>query len=191
MSLLLSTAYLPPVTYITRSIKAGSITLDAHEHFVKQSYRSRCSIYGPNGKLDLIVPIVHEKLFTIPVKEVKIANDSRWQTIHWRSLEAAYNNSPYFEFYEDVFRPFYEKKFNYLFDFNLELTRELFKAKRANVEIKITENYIALAENMTDLRNYFHPKMNYETPEKYHQVFADRHGFIDRLSYIDFLFNEG
>ncbi|MBK8584029.1 MAG: WbqC family protein [Bacteroidetes bacterium] len=109
MSLLFSTAYLPPASYILQAIKAGSITIEAHEHFVKQSYRSRCSIYGPNGKQDLIIPIVHEKLYEIPIKEVKIANDSRWQKIHWRSIEAAYKNSPYFEFYEDSFRPYYEK----------------------------------------------------------------------------------
>ena len=165
--------------------------MDACEHFVKQSYRSRCPIYGPNGKQDLIIPIVHDKLYEIPIKEVRIANDYRWQIVHWRSLEAAFKNSPYFEFYEDAFRPYYEKKYNFLFDFNLELINELFKAKRATVEIKFTEKYEPTIEDASDLRNYFHPKKNYETPEKYHQVFSDKHGFIERLSVVDLLFNTG
>ncbi|MBK7429849.1 MAG: WbqC family protein [Bacteroidetes bacterium] len=114
MSLLFSTAYLPPASYILQAIKAGSITIEAHEHFVKQSYRSRCSIYGPNGKQDLIIPIVHEKLYEVPIKEVKIANDSRWQKIHWRSIEAAYKNSPYFEFYEKTPSDPITKKYDFL-----------------------------------------------------------------------------
>ena len=191
MSLLFSTAYLPSASYILQAIKAGSITIEAHEHFVKQSYRSRCSIYGPNGKQDLIIPIVHEKLYEIPIKEVKIANDSRWQKIHWRSIEAAYKNSPYFEFYEDSFRPFYEKKYDFLFDFNLELIHELFKAKRAKVEINFTDKYESKNDSFVDLRNHFLPKKKFETPEKYHQVFSDKHGFIERLSFVDLLFNKG
>ena len=77
MSLLFSTAYLPPVKYILLAIQNGSILLDAHEHFVKQSYRSRSTIYGPNGKQDLIIPVVHTDLFTIPIKEVKIQSICR------------------------------------------------------------------------------------------------------------------
>ena len=189
MSVLFSTAYLPPVKYILLAIQSGSITLDAHEHFVKQSYRSRCSIYGPNGKQDLIIPVHHKELFTIPIKEVRLHNDSRWQIIHWRSLEAAYKNSPFFEFYEDDLRPFYERKFDFLFDYNLELLQTIFKMKKAKVEITITEGYETSYSELKDLRNYFHPKNDFETIGNYHQVFADRHGFIDRLSYVDYLFN--
>lgn len=191
MSLLFSTAYLPPVKYILLAIQNGSIILDAHEHFVKQSYRSRSTIYGPNGKQDLIIPVVHTDLFTIPIKEVKIHNESRWQKIHWRSLEAAYKNSPFFEFYEDDLRPFYEKKYEYLFDFNLDLLQTIFRIKKAKVEITLTEKYDASYPELKDLRNYFHPKNNFESVGIYHQVFADKHGFIDRLSYLDYLFNGG
>ena len=190
MSLLFSSAYLPPVKYILLAIQNGSMVIDAHEHFVKQSYRSRCSIYGPNGKQELIIPVVHKDLFTIPIKEVKIHNESRWQNIHWRSLEAAYKNSPYFEFFEDDLRPFYEKKYEYLFDFNLELLQRIFKVKKATVEIKLTEKFEMNQPDLKDLRNYFHPKNTFESVAPYHQVFGDRHGFIDNLSFVDYLFNE-
>ena len=176
--------------YIRLAIQAGSMTIDAHEYFVKQSYRSRCSICGPNGKLDLIIPVVHNKLSAIPMKEVKIHNESRWQSIHWRSFEAAYKKSPYFEFYEDELRPFYEKKYEYLFDFNLKLLQTVFKIKKAKVKIEITEKFEPLYTDLKDLRNYFQPKNKFETIGSYHQVFSDKHGFIDRLSFIDFLFNE-
>lgn len=190
MSLLFATAYLPPAAYIFRAIQSGSIAIDAHEHFVKQSYRSRCSIYGPNGKQDMIIPVHHENLFTIPIKEVKISYDSRWQIIHWRSIEAAYKNSPFFEYFEDAFHPYYEKKYEFLFDFNLDLIQEILKAKKAIVEIKITEKYENTIDSIVDLRSHFHPKKTFESTTKYHQVFGEKHGFIDRLSIVDHLFNE-
>ena len=189
MSTLFAIAYLPPTDYILRAIELGKIKIDAHEHFVKQSYRSRCSIYGPNGKQDLIIPIRHQNLFSIPITEVKISNDSRWQTIHWRSIEAAYKNAPYFEFFEDTFRIYFEKKFDSLFEFNLELITEIFKAKKKSVEISFTEQYEASPENNTDFREFYHPRKIVASNLKYRQVFEEKHGFIDGLSSIDWLFN--
>ena len=189
MSNLFSILYLPPATYIEKIAELKEITIDRHEHFVKQSYRSRCSIYGPNGKLDLIIPVVHSDLQIKPIAEVRISNSDRWQKIHWRSITTAYKNSPYFEFYEDDFQPFYEKKYDWLFEFNYELLQLILKIKNINIEINFTEKYESSLEIKNDFRHSFHPKKEFTKTNKYHQVFEDRHGFIDRLSVIDQLFN--
>lgn len=189
MSNLFSISYLPPAAYIEKISESKVITLDRHEHFVKQSYRSRCSIYGPNGKLDLIIPVIHSDLQTKPIAEVRISNTDRWQKIHWRSIATAYKNSPYFEFYEDDFQPFYENKYEWLFEFNYELLQLILKIKNIKVEINFTEKYESSFEIVNDFRQSYHPKKEFPLTKKYHQVFEDRHGFIDRLSVIDQLFN--
>lgn len=186
---LFSISYLPPAATIEKIAELKVITLDRHEHFVKQSYRSRCSIYGPNGKLNLIIPIIHSDLQIKPIAEVRISNADRWQKIHWRSIVTAYKNSPYFEFYEDDFQPFYEKKYEWLFEFNYDLIQLILKIKKLKVAINFTEKYESSIETGNDFRHVYHPKKEFSKTNKYHQVFEDRHGFIDRLSVIDQLFN--
>jgi hypothetical protein len=189
MPLIFSTAYLPPAAYFFRLAKENAVLIDGHEHFIKQSYRSRCIIYGPNGKQDLIVPVVHQDLQTKPISEVRISYSERWQSIHWRSILAAYRNSPFFEYYEDDFKPFFENEYEFLFDFNLELLKLILKLKKVKTEILLTDKFEKTYADGFDLRNHYSPKNEFEQTASYHQVFADRHGFIDRLSVIDYLFN--
>lgn len=189
MSAVYSIAYLPPVSYLQSCLAEGVITIDSHEHFVKQTYRNRCCIYGPNGKQNLVIPLQHENIFRTAIKNVKIANEEHWQINHWRSIESAYRNSPFFEYYEDQFRPFYEKKYDFLFDFNMELLEALFKWSKKKIEIRFTDEYKAELTDSSDYRQNFHPKKNVQIIKPYHQVFADKHGFIPDLSAIDLLFN--
>ena len=186
---LYSIAYLPPASYFYKAAKEETFMLDKHEHFVKQTYRNRCSISGPNGKQDLIIPVEHTNIHTIPISQVKIANSERWQSIHWRSILAAYRNSPYFEYYEDDFKSFYEKKYELLFEFNFELLQLLFKLKKQKPTIIFTDQFEKDVRDKTDLRNYFIPKNKIESVSNYHQVFQERNGFIEGLSIVDHLFN--
>ena len=72
---------------------------------------------------------------------VKIAYDDNWQRIHWNSLCSAYRRSPYFEFYEDRFAPFYHKKFDYLFDFNRQMMDLVLDLLALDLNIEFTEKY--------------------------------------------------
>ncbi|RZL14826.1 MAG: hypothetical protein EOO96_30360, partial [Pedobacter sp.] len=114
--------YLPPVDYFS-SLKTldFNFLLEKYEHFPKQTYRNRASIYSPNGVLDLIVPVVKGAKVHTVYKDVKISYDFRWQKLHWKSLESCYRNSAYFEYYESEFYKFYDKKYEFLYDFNLEV----------------------------------------------------------------------
>lgn len=192
-SIILSANYLPPVSYFHAIAKnEGDIVLDKYEHFPKQTFRNRTQIATANGVLDLIVPIQHGRKERIGMKDVKIAYDHEWQRLHWLSLQTAYRSSAYFEYYEDDFKPFYTRKFDYLFDFNLAQLELVLKCLKIKRTIGFTDTYEKDYGNL-DFRHVIHPKKAsiYPNPKPYYQIFEDRHGFLANLSVIDLIFNQG
>ena len=97
------------------------MVLEQHEHFVKQSYRNRCCIYSANGVLPLSIPVFHSKKAYQGIRDIKISYDFDWQKVHWKSIESAYRCSPFFEYFEDDLRPYFQKKQVFLFDLNNKL----------------------------------------------------------------------
>jgi hypothetical protein len=184
--------YLPPIHYFTALKESqGDILLEMHEHFPKQTYRNRASIHSPNGKLDLIVPVERGVLAHRPIKDVRISYEFNWQRIHWLSLQTSYRSSAFFEFYEDDFTPFYEKKWKFLVDYNQELLSLISRLLKLDFLFTPTTEY-KIAETELDFRKALHPKVELlfsSTP--YYQVFEDRNGFIENLSVVDLLFNQG
>src|SRR5690606_31569825 len=132
--IVLPSFYLAPIAYYSHILKTeGEILLEKHEHFPKQTYRNRASIHSPNGRLDLTVPI--QKLKNrrrTQMKDVQISNADAWQRRHWMTLQTSYRRSAFFEYYEDDFVKFYNKEFNYLFDFNQEVNELDRKSTRLN-----------------------------------------------------------
>jgi hypothetical protein len=192
MDVLLPICYLPPISYFQLIVKAQNVELELHENFVKQSYRNRCEIYGANGKLKLIVPVQH-KGERILFKDVKISYAENWQKIHWKSLEAAYRTSPFFEYYEHHFHSFYHNnKIAYLKDLNIALMELLLKLLSINKKLMFTDKY-SKEGNFEDYRSKFDKKQLHplQNSSKYIQVFENKLGFIENLSIVDLLFNEG
>lgn len=185
--------YLPPISYFS-ALKAHdfSFTIEKYEHFPKQTYRNRASIASPDGILDLIVPVVKGSKVHTALKEVKISYDTRWQRLHWLSLQNCYRSSAYFEFYEDGLRPFYEKKFDFLYDYNLELLQWALKQLKLPTEIKSTESYEKEWPGLIDYRAQMSKKeVPLQETKSYFQVFSDRNEFIPNLSIVDLLFSQG
>ncbi|MBI2280503.1 MAG: WbqC family protein [Bacteroidetes bacterium] len=189
-----STNYLPPIIYFRQLIMANDNLIDVNEYFVKQTYRNRCVIFGADGKLDLIVPILKRNSKQL-VKDVKISNADNWKKNHWKSIEAAYRSSPYFEYYEDSFYPFYHQKNDtFLSDFNLELINTVCQALKITNTIQLSQQYIKPSNDIMDFRTAISPKnksLNEIEQQTYIQVFSDKWGFQKNLSIIDLLFNEG
>lgn len=197
MITLLSTAYLPPIEYILKCMQTP-VMLEVCEHYIKQSYRNRALIATANGVQALSIPVVHVSS-KMPILDVRIDYATPWQRLHWKTLDTAYNSSPYFLYFQDYIRPFYEKKHEFLFDFNLELMQVILKLFGHNFQPQRTTEFIAdytQKEDVEDLRNAIHPKRcreaGYPFPHKpYTQIFEDRIGFVPNLSIVDYLFNEG
>lgn len=185
--------YLPPAEYFNKLRQTGeNILIERFEHFPKQTYRNRCSIQSPNGKLDLIVPVVKGSKNHTVVKDVKISYDFDWQRLHWMSLQTSYRSSAYFEFYEDEFALFYEKKPQFLFDYNLEIFEMLLRLLKLDVSWSFTESYEKEYPGFNDYRESIHPKtLSGYQAKPYFQAFEDRHGFMPNLSIADLLFNRG
>jgi len=195
MKVLLPIVYLGNISYYSTLLKSSAIVFEQHEHFVKQTYRNRTSIYGANGKLDLIIPTQKNNGVRRTMKEVKIAYDDNWQNIHWKSIQSAYRSSPYFEYYEDDFTSFYcEKKHQYLIDFNQAIQEKVLDLLSKKIKTELTTTYQNSIQNTKDLRDSFSPKtpppLSF-SPIKYKQVFENKLGFIENLSIFDLLFNTG
>ena len=91
--------------------------IEVMESFPKQTYRNRCTITTPDGVLTLSVPVkrADSKQLT---RDVEISYQQRWQHQHWIALTSAYKRMPYFDYYADFFRPFYETETKFLVDLN-------------------------------------------------------------------------
>ena len=187
-----STAYLPPVSYYAALVKAEKVFLEYHENYTKQSYRNRCHIAAANGLMALSIPVEKPGKEKILTRDIRISEHGDWQTQHWRSISSAYNSSPFFEYYQDDFQPFFENKWDFLWDYNLELLNLTFKLLDISPEINLTSKFLTNLEKVTDLRDKIHPKKECIIEcEEYFQVFENKFSFIPDLSIIDLLFNMG
>jgi hypothetical protein len=180
MSTLLPTAYLPSITYIAECLRSEEIVIEIFETYTKQTIRNHCNIYGPNGRQKLSIPVVKVHGNHTLTKDVRILYLQNWQSIHWRSIETAYNNSPFFLYYRDYFEPFYSKRFDFLLDFNTKLLEIIFMILRVEKGIGFTDHF---ENRLNDYHKFIF------TP--YTQVFSPKSGFLSNLSIIDLLFNLG
>ena len=198
---ILSSAYLAPVQYFTKLIHYDEVWIELSEHFLKQSYRNRCTILSANGQQHLSIPVTEGSSSKRIIRDVRISYDHPWQKLHWKALLSGYNNAPFFEYYSDSIAPFYqEKKWKFLTDFNQEIQAVILNELNLKCSIIPTENYIRqedLRQGTTDFRASIHPKSSRQTididfcPQIYMQVFQEKFGFTSNLSIIDLLFNEG
>jgi WbqC-like protein family len=192
--LLIETQYLPPIAAIAQMAQNQSITIEANEHYQKGGYRNRCHIATSNGVLALSVPLQKGKHQQTPIREVRIAHDTRWQAQHWQSIRSAYGKSPFWEYYADRFSPIYEKKNDYLLDWNLRLLEEIIRAFKLKCDIQLTDAYKQQYHSpIVDARNSISPKTTAlgATLKPYSQVFSEKFAFFPNLSGIDLLFCTG
>jgi hypothetical protein len=197
MPLLLSIALFPPIDYSALLLFHPEVRLEAHESYVKQSYRNRYHIAGPNGFQDLSVPVDKAGRRSCPIGEAAVVHHGNWPVVHLRSLDAAYNSSPWYLY----FRPDIEHLLLHhpgkLWDFSLQALAVTAKMLKRKWEPDFTVRWEKSPAGIKDLRDAFHPKrtgtalFDGTAPPPYSQVFEHKWGFLPGLSILDLLFNEG
>lgn len=199
MTALLATTYFGPVQWYQKLYRYADVRVEAHETFVKQTYRNRCHIATAQGVQALSVPVVHDARTTIG--HLRISDHGNWRHQHWQAITSAYGDSPFLEFYEDDLRPFFfERKWEFLFDFNRDICAKMCDLIDIHPQWITTADYVKTADStdrkdIHDFREAISPKhpvpdLDFH-PRPYYQVFAQRHGFLSNLSILDLLLNMG
>ncbi len=195
---ILSSAYFPPIDYFRVIARVGNVFLEANETFQKQTYRNRCKILAADGMLSLSIPLIKGEDRSIAA--MRIDYSKPWLQQHKRALVSAYNSSPFFEYYQDDIFEILDKKYETLFELNNALLEKLLQLLGLKNNITLTCEYLnETPEGFVDLRDVIHPKRKSNEPlaapnikySKYYQVFIEKYGFVEDLSILDLLFNEG
>jgi hypothetical protein len=171
-------------------IHAESVTFEVEDTFQKQTNRNRMYIYSPNGIQMLNISVKHNDANN-NFKDIKIDNQYNWQKNHFKSLEAAYKNSPFYEYFIDDLQPIFEKKHEFMLDLNFEIFEKINDALGISIPFDKTTEYFHKVSDKTDFRYLVNGKKDNTQIEPYTQVFENKHGFINNLSILDLLFNEG
>ena len=208
--------YHSPVAFFAALAQADGLLLEAHEHYRKQTYRNRCLIRTAQGVQPLTVPVIDgNRAEKVSISEIEIDYRQNWIHRHWRTLQTAYGNSPYFEYYADYLHDIYVRKPALLFDLNQQFLRLLLKCFRLTLPVQLTTEYHAhypaqpsthnpgpayTPASIADRRDWLTPKAAAKTPKPdtpaasalvrpYPQVFGP--GFEPGLSVLDLLFSQG
>ena len=193
MKTIIHPTYFPNIFSFKTIINSTNILFEVNDHYVKQTLRNRTSIHAANGKLNLSVPVKFSSTKKEKYKDIKICYDSNWQKIHLKSIESAYKNSPFYDFFEDYFINFYNKKEKFLVDLNFSSIRLIFEILEKELNCNFTNEYLEKYIDLTDYRSLltnknFNEKVDFKN---YTQVFQEKNGFIENLSSIDLIFNKG
>ena len=200
MKALLATTYFGPVQWYQKLNRADCAYIECYDSYRKQTFRNRCVIATTNGLQALTIPVERPEsgLHSTLIKDLRISDHGNWRHLHWHALMSAYSESPFFEYYADDIRPFFEKKWDFLYDFNMEACQTVGLLLDIHPNILSTSHYIKkedLPEDIFDFREAIdtkHPAVDADfVPRRYYQVFERKIGFQPNLSILDLLFNMG
>ena len=190
-NILIHPSYFPSISTFVAIAQSDLVTFEMDDNFQKQTNRNRMYIYSPNGIQLLNIPIKHSKTAHQKTKEVKLETAFDWQKQHFKSLEAAYRTSPFFEYFEDDIIPIFQKKHTFLMDLNMETMAIVSKCIGIEFDYNETDEYFHTVTDKIDLRNLVNGKKDTSVFEPFTQVFGEKYGYLNNLSILDLLFNEG
>lgn len=190
MEALLHPTYFPSISHFVAMAQAENVVFEMDDNFQKQTNRNRMYIYSPNGIQMLNIPVKHSHSLHQKTRDIQLETAFDWQKQHFKSLEAAYRNSPFFEFFEDDIRPIFEKKHTFLMDLNVQTIEIVSKCLGLHFDAERTTAYVHEPKQM-DFRYLVNGKKDTSVFDSYPQVFEQKFEFINNLSILDLLFNEG
>ena len=215
---LLQTTYFGPVQWYQKLKRYDHCVIEQYDSYQKQTYRNRCVIATANGLQALTVPVDHSPLTIdhVQCKDLRISDHNQWRRVHWNALQSAYSESPFFEYYADDIRPFFEQKYEFLIDFNEAIRQKMCELIDIEASVSYSSGFMVQGSGFRvqdsgfrvhgsgfrvqgsgfmDFREVIHAKHPQDDPEfqprSYWQVFQHRYGFQPNLSILDLLFCMG
>ena len=210
--------YLPWLGFFDKLDRSDCFVFLDDVQYKHREFQNRNKIRTKDGWIWLTVPVREDH--GIKIKELTIDSSRDWASVHLKSLESWYARAPYFDKHIEFFRTFYAKKWLRLLDLNvavieymleaLEIKKKIYfesalaaggeKTQRIiNIGKKIGGNiYLSgsggreyLDESMF-AKNGIELKYQDYTHPLYRQQFMNNSSeFIQFMSVIDLLFNEG
>ena len=150
-------------------------TIEQMETFEKQTFRNRALIRDAKGELvRLTIPVkkVEHKQLT---RDIEISYQTRWQHQHWITLVSTYQHTPYFMYFADYLKPFYEREYRWLIDLNDEMN--------ATIVSLLKKERPTLVESQKS-------KVKSRTEDWSGQIWTDKHPWQTELSVLDTLFDD-
>ncbi len=198
--ILIEAQYFPNIQFCSKWFLYPTMEIEQHEHYSKGSYRNRCHIVTANGIQRLTIPLEKGKNEQMSIRDVRISTHTKWQNHHFKSIQTAYRSAPFYEYYIDTIQPFFDKKYDFLFDLNVEIIETLMHIIPNESQLTLNTAYLKSTEvngAINDFRNKISPKAHKNIPDPtfkniaYHQVFNEKQGFVENLSILDMIFNLG
>ena len=182
--------------------RAEHVWMEQWESFQKQTYRNRCLIATTQGIQALTIPVDRPSTVNY-IKDIRVSDHGNWRHLHWNALQSAYGESPFFDYYQDDIRPFFEQRWDFLLDFNEAIRVKMCELIDIQPKVSLTDSWSdishsslhTLHSSIIDLREAIRPKHPGADPDfeakPYYQVYRQKHGFLPNLSILDLLFNMG
>ena len=197
--ILIELHYLPCAQFFSKLYAFEEVIIEQHENYLKGSYRNRAHIAGANGLLRLSIPLMKGKNEQQGIQAVQIAHHENWAQQHWASIQSAYGNAPFFEYYADAFESIFKTVPTTLFAFNQALLETTLSFLEFPAKLEWSTHFTKVTDEKEclDFRNGIFPKKHRQKedpsfePKPYLQVFSDKNGFIPNLSILDLLFCHG
>ncbi len=195
----LNLPYAGCVWHWAQMLAAEKVVFEACGAYQRRTSRTRTSIVSASGALDISVPV--ERDSALRYKEIRINRNTDWATQHFRALMAAYNSTPFFEFFADDFAALYNRRHDYIWDLNVDMMHLVADLMGVELEYDFTSDFVPAPDGYSDLRIAIEPKYQHllsrsdsgqqVVAEPYYQVFQQRLGFVPGASVLDVLFNLG
>jgi hypothetical protein len=186
MQYILPLNYFGGIGYFQHLLLPDSV-VDVHEHFIKQTGRSRCYILSANGPIQLSVPVSKPYGNKTLTKDVLISYATDWQRTHWKAIESAYASSAFFEDYaRDIEQLIFSRK-EFLQELDIASIQLVNSWLDLNIKLHLSDRFVE-EENCKDHRKALEEPV---AVKPYYQLFTAPGNFYEGLSILDLIFSEG
>lgn len=141
--------YFGPVQWYQKLHRHQTVFIEQHDSYGKQTYRNRCVIATANGLQSLTVPVERSADASGSDCGARISDHGNWRHLHWHALMSAYSETPFFEYYADDIRPFFEQRWESLYDFDMAICRRMCELLDIRPDIRLTTEYVRPATPQT------------------------------------------